>query len=138
MPRLRAWEFVDPGLGETYQFRINPNQMGVVHRQRNFDFAPTTGGGTVVYEAPSAPVDWSFSGVCLTAAQYAELLKWSEKKDMLQLTDHFGRIYLGYSRGFEPEHQRRMNRYWYCTYTFRFLILTGPSAPTVGEWILGQ
>lgn len=132
MAHLR-WTFTDPTTGETWTVPLNPNTMSSPHPPRNIQAMATTGGRAIMTEAPVAPYEWTFGGEILTAEHYAKLKEWSEKKNQVVVSDHYGRrITLAFVH-FSPEPKRALRRYWRNTYQMRTLVTVPPTAPTVSE-----
>ena len=133
------WKLVDPlvGVGDPGRevvFRPNPHEMSPPFAARQVQSMATTAGVPVLYYLPAPPHEFSFVGRTLDKAFYEGLRVWfTEKKHMVQLSDHFGRNYRVYLTRFEPKPLRRVGKYWYHEYTCACLVVGNPSVPTVGE-----
>lgn len=131
---VTRWELYDPVVPETYVFPLNPRTMDNIHVERNITGGTTTAvnGLTLVTEGNVQPLPWGFNGRTYDAAHYAALLAWKNKPYRVRVTDHFGRSFWIAPRGFDTTAITRMNVYWAHEYRFSGLILTVPTAPTVG------
>lgn len=134
MPAVQRWTLHDPVLHETYEFPLNPRSMGSIHRPRNITARTTTAvdGQSLVTEGNAPPHTWTFEGAILTPEHYADLLTWSQKPYRVTLTDHFGRSFDVVLQNFDTTPKRAVGRYWRHEYTMTGLIVSTPTAPTVG------
>ena len=132
------WLVEDPVVGDSYTFPVNPNQWSGFMRARSFTVQETTAldGNMLVYEGQRGAADASFGGVIRSRAQYDSLMAWFHaSRGRLVLSDHFGRKFGVQVKGIEFESPERPKPgiYWYKRYTVSLLILSGPTAPTVGD-----
>ena len=130
---VARWVFHDPYLPETWEVPINPREMSSPFAEKAVSLRQTTAvdGRALLFEGSAAVPDWTFTGVILDPGHYANLLKWSEKRNRIQITDHFGRMIVCYLTKFEPTPKRAVGRYWRHEYTMTALVLEKPTSPTV-------
>lgn len=131
---VTRWKLYDPVLDEEYTFPKNPSQMGSVHRPRNITARTTTAvdGQALVTEGNAPPHQWFFKGSVRYAADYEALREWTRRPNRVQITDHFGRSFYVALLEFKVEPKKWINYYWAHAYDIPALILTIPTAPTVG------
>ena len=95
---------------DTYTFEINPKEMTSPHGVYTRESLPAAVNGTSVRvqetKTPKA-VEWSFSGRIYTQQQYDNLLEWTDKGEILTLTDHLGRSAQVIFTAFKPSDYRR-------------------------------
>lgn len=129
------WIFHDPYTDpvETWTVPINPNTMTSPFRDKNVSTQVTTAvnGKTLLFEGNAAPAQWQFGGVILDHDHYQELLRWINKRNRIQITDHFGRQMWAYLLSYKPDPRRALGRYWKHDYTIDAIVLSAPTAPTV-------
>lgn len=130
---VMRWALYDPHNGESWIMPINPREMSSPFPEKAVSLRQTTAidGRALLFEGSSTVPDWTFSGRILTADHYAQLLYWSQKRNRITITDHFGRIIPCYLLKFDPTPKRAINRYWSHDYTMTAMVLEAPSAPTV-------
>lgn len=132
MASFLRWVFHDPYLSETWEVPINPREMSSPFAEKNVTTLGTTAidGKVLLFEGAASPAQWTFAGRILDPDHYAQLLYWSEKKNRIRITDHFGRNIVCYLQKFEPTPKRAANHYWSHDYTMTALVLVPPTAPT--------
>lgn len=93
----------------TYTFPLNPNEMGSLSPQWSITTTPAGPKETRIraVRAPKTPFEWSFSGKARSQQQYDDLLTWSNKAQLLTLTDHHARSWKIVIRQFRPTDLRR-------------------------------
>lgn len=131
---VQRWIFTDSVASEVWEVPINPREMSSPFVEKSISMRQTTAvdGRTLLFEgSPPAP-QWTFSGRILSTEHYEELLRWSEKRNRITITDHFGRIIECYIQRFDPTPRRAHSYYWSHDYTMTVLVLAKPTAPTVG------
>lgn len=128
--KAAIWKFIDPtmtGIASTYEFDVNPNAMTSPFPERNIAVRSSTAldGKPLLFEGPTAPVEWSFSGNCLTAVQYDALRFWVYDKlgHRVIVEDHFARRIECVLKKFDPTPRRDIHRYWHHTYTINALVV---------------
>jgi hypothetical protein len=111
----------------TYQFHVNPSEMGSLGNRASIE----TLGNTRVRarEAKQAAYEWSFAGKIYSQAQYDALELWSEKKQVLTLTDHLSRPWQVVILAFMPKDVRRPGTIDRWTYEVRVLVIADNSEP---------
>lgn len=131
---VQRWVLTDPYASETYTFPKNPSTMGSIHPSKNVTVRNTTAvdGRALLFEGNPELTEWEFSGTFHSKDHYEALVAWSEKRNRLLLTDHFGRTFSIYLIRLEATPENKMNARWFHRYTMRALILSPPSAATVG------
>jgi hypothetical protein len=92
----------------TYQFHLNPKQMGPLGQTYTRDSLPSIIGGVHANETSATKAyEWSFAGRIYLQDHYDALLEWSEKAQVLELSDHLGRTYEVILTQFAPTDLRR-------------------------------
>lgn len=129
---VKKWVFQDPGTSETYHFEINPNAMNSPYGQKKIQYAATTAidGQKLAFEGQAPPVEWQFSGTLLAQSQYDAFVVWSQKRNRIWITDHFGRAWLSYITSFQPTAKRSQEHPWAHDWQMTALIFDGPVTPT--------
>lgn len=136
--RLYArWTF-DDGMGDIYQFRVNPNEMSSPWEDINVTASGTVApdGGILLVEGARQVKEFTISGVVLSEGQYFEMIAWKNKRRRVYLTDHFGRRMVVFIKSFNPTPKRRTS--YLHQYDMVMLILgemtnsTYASSPTDG------
>ena len=127
---------VDPATRE-YVFRPGPNKMSSPFPTRAITTSSSSapGGQPIVWEGPTPPVEWTFSGSILSKAQYEMLQSWVyERGGHVWIYDHFGRRLDVVLKEFSPEPPERMKngKYWYHRYTIKAVVFSISKA-TVDE-----
>lgn len=101
------WQFHDPYAGEDWTVPLNPNEMGKLYPQKNVTKRTTTAvdGKTLMFEGNTEPLSWQFSGALVSKEHYDGLLRWYQKRNRIQITDHLGRVIHCYIDDFDAEPQ---------------------------------
>ena len=112
-----AWRFEDPVEGTTELMEINPNAGASPAYEKNLTKHTTTAPGAdaavIVFEGSDNVIQFDFSGVILTEAQYEFLYNAWRKRHPVKLTDDLGRSFVIYFESFKPT--RKLSR----TYPWR-------------------
>jgi hypothetical protein len=129
---VKKWVFQDPATSDVYHFAINPNTMNSPYGPKKIEFAATTAidGQKLAFEGQSPPVEWQFSGTLLAQAQYDAFVTWSQKRNRIWVTDHYGRAWLCYITNFQPTAKRSHQFPWAHDWEMTVLIFDGPVNPT--------
>ena len=134
---VQRWIFHDPFAPETWTVPMNPSEMSSIFPEKNISTNATTAltGQVLLFEGATTPVNWNFQGTTLDRAHHDELLRWSQKRNRIRITDHFGRVIPVYLVNFDaiPQPAPQTPRKWRHTYTMTAIIVGQPSAATVGD-----
>lgn len=124
-----AWTFVDPVASTTEYMSINPNAGASPAYQKNLAKSVTTAPGgeaqVLISEGADSIVQFDFSGVILTQAQYEFLLTAFQKRHPVELTDDLGRTFTIYLESFTPERQLSRTYPWKHTYQASSVVISG-------------
>lgn len=142
---VQRWHFHDPAYNNVWlpaedqwlhdwTVPLNPREMSspFPERQISTRFTVSSLGRALLFEGAAQPPTWTFSGAILDYEHYERLLEWSDKPNVLRVTDHFGRTVRGIIQKFDPVPKRGGNRYWRHEYTMTMILTTKPTTPTVG------
>lgn len=132
MPGVLRWKFKDLKTNEVWTVPLNPDNMTSPYPQRKYVYNSTTAGPagtTVTHEAHSDPVSWQFSGQILDRDHFDKLLYWSRKKNRIQITDHYGRIFIVLLDQFNVLPKRAYGKPWRHTYTMTASVYSTADAP---------
>ena len=142
---IHRWKFQDPALNNVWlppdrlwewewTVPINPREMSSPFPEKNVSVRQTSAldGRALLFEGSTPPANWTFSGAILDAEHYKRLQLWSEKRNRIRITDHFGRTIVCYLLQFDPEPVRAPGRYWRHNYSMSALVLEKPTEPVVG------
>jgi hypothetical protein len=129
---VKRWIFRDYSVPEEWTVDISPVDMGSPFGERNITIRSTSAknGQALLFEGVRVPPTWEFSGSILDEAHYAELLRWSQKPNRIEIEDHFGRKVEGIIQSFTPRPQRSPSLYFKHEYSMTVLVTAGPTAPT--------
>lgn len=119
-------------LPETYTVPINPNEMTSPWPERKFLYRTTTAGrngANVVYEARADLTQWTFSGVILDQSHHEALRHWSEKPNVVYVTDHLGRTFKVLFVKFDPKPKAAYGKPWKHEYTMSVAVFPPASGP---------
>lgn len=135
MSFVLRWVFTDPYVPETWTTPINPYEMTTIFPEKNIQIAASTAtdGQTLLFEGATPPTNWEFTGHILDREHHDELLRWSEKKNRISITDHFGRVIPVYLVHFDavPQPAPQRPKRWRHSYTMKCIITGKPTSGTV-------
>jgi hypothetical protein len=131
-----AWTFYDPNLDVTYSLPINPNnEQSSRSVQKSQGFAVAAGryddpsatpssynNVTLIYEGPDEINRFSFSGTLYDQTQYNNFVYWSEKTNMIHITDDLDRTFEVYIVSFSTERRRSRKFPWKHNYTMETIV----------------
>ena len=126
------WRFEDPADPNpdtrTYEFAVNPNQMGSPYATRSTQTMGTTAvdGNVLMWEGMRQPAMLTFGGVILSYAQFEALRSWVyDRQGRIFLWDHFSRRMTVVLKSFNPEPQSKFagKFYWRHAYTIEATVI---------------
>lgn len=119
------WIFTDTATAETATVVINPNAMESPTTARQFEWGFSIDGQLRGAETgPAQPAEWSFSGVILTKNHYDMLLAWSQRDEVLHVTDHLARTFEVLITKYDPvERLPTRARPWRADYAMTCLLM---------------
>lgn len=127
---IHRWRLYDPVANETWEMPINPDSSQPLASQgRQFAFARggVAGDTRTRSFATTTLRDWSWGGAIRSRAHHDELLRWKQKTNPVELTDHLGRQMLIYITKFDPTDKRASaGSKWRMRYTMSVKVLAGP------------
>lgn len=114
-----GWIFYDPVNDITEIMEVNPNSGASPDYRKNLTKKGTSApdGPTLVFEGNPGAVQFPFSGVILTEAQYNFLFNAWDKRYPIEITDDLGRVWRIYLETFSPKRKIAHDHPWRHDYT---------------------
>jgi len=122
---MSRWKLRDTVTGESWQMPMNPREMAPIHPPRGtsaFPRSPIGGAVRAVRPGSKKPYMWNFSGGIRDKDHYQTLLAWTERTNLIELTDHLGRTLLIRFVGFDEKEKRPGQSSWRFDYAIQALI----------------
>lgn len=119
------WILQDPiSVLDQFEFTYNPTTMSDPFGARPFSSDPTTapGGQSIVWEALSKAVEWTFSGYVDTEADYLALEDWTALRRRFFVIDHKDRYWVAVFTAFDPQPKRVIGAPFAHDYTIKALL----------------
>lgn len=119
------WILQDPiGVLDQFEFTYNPTTMSDPYGARAFSSDPTTApnGQSIVWEALSKAVEWTFSGYIDAEADYLALEDWTSLRRRFFVIDHQDRYWVAVFTGFDPQPKRVIGKPYAHDYTIKALL----------------
>jgi len=115
------WQFSDSTVPETWTVPFNPNVMSSPFRKTTKESMPgAINDGRPRALSTDTPVEWTFGGVMRTQFHYDEMLRWVQKPNEVQITDHLSRTFVVLLTQLEitDVHAKNLTKWTYVTHGF--------------------
>lgn len=134
---MRRWILETLDGAEQYTFPINPSSQDSPHPSDDVSWSCNTQPTQATFaglRTPAQPVDWSFTGVLRTQAQYDDMLAWAGRRTKLRLITDLPETLIVRLLGFAPERTGppRRNVLWRHTYQVKAKVYSYDSGIPAG------
>lgn len=128
VPTNYRWLLEDPQANiADYRVPINPNKMSSPYKTRSLETMGGVLGRIRTRFSPTAPNEWTWSGVIRTSDHYEKLLEFSRCDNNIHITDHLGQTWDVMPLRFNADEKRPSVRQPFkYSYDFVCWVLGGP------------